>query len=54
MRLLFERLKVVAEPSGASALAALLAGRVSRARGRIGIVLSGANIDSARFAALMG
>ena len=28
MRLLFERLKIVAEPSGASALAAVIAGRV--------------------------
>ena len=35
MRLLFERVKVVAEPSGATALAALLAGRVGAA-GRVG------------------
>ena len=54
MRLLFERLKVVAEPSGASALAALLAGRVAPTAGRVGVVLSGANIDAARFAALVG
>ena len=55
MRLLFERLKVVAEPSGACALAALLAGRVSVAAGqRVGVVLSGANIDARRFAALVG
>ena len=32
MRFLFERLKTVAEPSGACALAALLAGRVRGAR----------------------
>jgi threo-3-hydroxy-L-aspartate ammonia-lyase len=55
MRLLFERLKVVAEPSGASALAALLAGRVApRGTGTIGVVLSGGNVDAGRFAALVG
>ena len=55
MRLLFERLKVVAEPSGATALAAVLAGRAAPAgQGTIGVVLSGANIDAARFAALLG
>jgi threonine dehydratase len=51
MRFLFERLKTVAEPSGACALAALLAGR---ARGdRIGVVISGGNVTAERFAALM-
>jgi threonine dehydratase len=53
MRLLFERVKVVAEPSGATALAALLAGRVaSRGDGTIGVVVSGGNVDVARFATL--
>lgn len=52
MRLLFERVKVVAEPSGASALAALLAGRVELRGGTVGVVISGGNIDTARFAAL--
>jgi threo-3-hydroxy-L-aspartate ammonia-lyase len=52
MRLLFERVKVVAEPSGASALAALLAGRVTPRGGTIAIVISGGNVDAARFAAL--
>ena len=51
MRLLFERCKLVAEPSGASALAAVLAGRV--AGDRVGVILSGANIDAARFAELL-
>jgi threonine dehydratase len=50
MRLLFERAKVVAEPSGASAFAAVLAGRVSG--DSIGIVLSGANVAAERFAEL--
>jgi threonine ammonia-lyase medium form len=54
MRFLFERLKVVVEPSGASALAALLAGRVDVGGQRAGVVLSGGNVDAARFAELMG
>lgn len=54
MRLLFERCKLVAEPSGASALAALLAGRVPAAGLRVGVILSGANIDAERFAQLVG
>jgi threo-3-hydroxy-L-aspartate ammonia-lyase len=53
MAFLFERLKVVAEPSGASALAALLAGAVPARGRRIGVLLSGANIDAARFAELV-
>jgi threonine dehydratase len=48
MRLLFERCKLIAEPSGASALAAVLAGRVSGTS--IGVVLSGANVSAERFA----
>jgi threonine dehydratase len=53
MTVLFERMKVVAEPSGASALAALLAGGVAVQGRRVGVVLSGANIDAARFASLV-
>ena len=45
MRLLFERLKLVVEPSGAIALAAILA-HPDRFRGRrVGVVLSGGNVD---------
>jgi threonine dehydratase len=51
MRLLFEYAKLVVEPSGASAFAAVLAGRVHG--DPIGIVLSGANVSTERFAALM-
>jgi threonine dehydratase len=43
MRLLFEALKVVVEPSGAVPVAALLEGRVRGAR--IAVVLSGGNVD---------
>ena len=53
MRWLFERSKLVAEPSGASALAALLAGRIPVAGLRVGVVLSGANIAAERFAQLV-
>jgi threonine dehydratase len=52
MRFAFERLKLVLEPSGASALAALLAGRVEAAGRRVGVILSGGNVDVARFRAL--
>jgi threo-3-hydroxy-L-aspartate ammonia-lyase len=54
MRLLFERMKVVVEPSGAVGVAALLAGKVDRAGGtRVGVILSGGNMDVARFRELM-
>jgi threo-3-hydroxy-L-aspartate ammonia-lyase len=53
MRFLFERMKIVVEPSGASALAALMAGRVALDGARAGVVLSGGNVDAARFAELM-
>ena len=63
MRLAFERMKIVLEPSGATGLAALLSGRVDglpaaerpvpgRAP-RVGVVLSGGNIGVERFAELM-
>jgi threonine dehydratase len=49
MRFAFERLKLVLEPSGASALAALLAGRVDPGGRRTGVILSGGNVDVQRF-----
>jgi threonine dehydratase len=54
MRTLFERCKLVAEPSGACALAALLSGTVSLPGARIGVIVSGGNVGAARFAELMG
>ncbi len=54
MRFAFERMKVVLEPSGASALAAVMAGAVDVADRRVGVTLSGGNIDAARFAELVG
>ena len=52
MRFAFSRLNVVLEPSGASALAAVLSGAVDVTGQRVGVTLSGANVDLARFAAL--
>jgi len=53
MRLLFERAKTVAEPSGASAFAALLAGKVEAKNARVGVTISGGNVTTERFAGLM-
>ncbi len=53
MRLLWERLKIVVEPSSAIAFAAVLAQPERYAGRRVGIVLSGGNVDlEAYFAAL--
>ncbi len=53
MRFAFERMKVVLEPSGACALASLMA-NVERFKGkRIAVTLSGGNIDFGRFAQLL-
>lgn len=49
MRLLWERLKLVVEPSGAVALAALLSGGIDAAGKRVGVILSGGNVDLDRF-----
>ncbi|MFJ6698369.1 threo-3-hydroxy-L-aspartate ammonia-lyase [Streptomyces sp. NPDC091272] len=54
MRLAFERLKIVVEPSGATGLAALLAGRIDRLPSRVGVIISGGNIDTRRFTELCG
>ena len=51
MRFLFERLKLVVEPSGAAGVAALLAGKIEG--DRIGVVLSGGNVGAERFAELL-
>jgi len=51
--LLFERMKLVVEPSGAAAFAAVLNERFPVRGKRIGIVLSGGNVDRRRFASLI-
>jgi len=45
MRLIWERLKIVAEPSACVPLAVLLEGRSQVAASKIGIILSGGNVD---------
>jgi len=50
MRFAFEHLKIVAEPGGAVALAAVLAGKVAAKGGVIGVVISGGNADPSVFA----
>ena len=53
MHFAFERMKVVLEPSGACALAALMQ-HAERFKGqRVGVTLSGGNIDTGRFVALL-
>ena len=54
MAFCFDRLKLVSEPSGACGVAALLAGRVTDVEGRrVGVIVSGGNVGSARFAELL-
>ncbi len=54
MAFLFSRMKLVVEPGGSAAAAAILAGRVPAVAGRrVGVVLSGGNVDAARFAELV-
>ncbi|WP_314172326.1 pyridoxal-phosphate dependent enzyme [Streptomyces winkii] len=53
MRLAFERLKLVIEPSGATGLAALLAGRIDPVPARVGVIISGGNVGVRRFLELM-
>ncbi|MEV7289353.1 pyridoxal-phosphate dependent enzyme [Streptomyces sp. NPDC093252] len=55
MRFAFDRLKIVVEPSGATPLAALLSRRTAPLPGaRIGVIVSGGNIDTHRFTELCG
>jgi threonine dehydratase len=46
VKFLFYRMKLVVEPSGALGVAALLSGKV-RPRDRVGVIISGGNIDGA-------
>jgi len=54
MRYAFATLKLVVEPGGAAALAALLAGKIDVAgKGAVGLVLSGGNVDPEQFARVL-
>lgn len=49
------RMKLIVEPGGAAGFAAVLAGKVPDLAGRrVGVVLSGGNVDLARFGELVG
>jgi threonine dehydratase len=50
MKFAFERLKLVVEPSGACALAALLCARTDVRARRVGVTISGGNVDPGVFA----
>jgi threonine dehydratase len=53
MRFFFTRMKLVVEPTGCLAAAAVLTGALDVRGLRVGVVLSGGNVDAARFAALL-
>ena len=54
MRFAFQHLKLVVEPGGAVALAAVLAGKLPARGGVTGVVVSGGNVDPAVFAEALG
>jgi threonine dehydratase len=49
MRHIFERMKIVAEPSAAVPLAVLLSNQLDVAGKKVGVILSGGNMDFSRF-----
>ena len=53
MRQAFSLLKLVAEPGGAVALAAVLAGRIETAGRTIGVMISGGNVDPRLYADIL-
>lgn len=53
MRFLFERMKIVVEPTGALAAAAVLHKKLAVEGKRIGVIISGGNVDAATFCALL-
>jgi threonine dehydratase len=53
MVFLFDRVKLVTEPSGAVGVAALLSEKLDARGTRVGVVISGGNVGAARFAELV-
>jgi len=47
MRTIWERMKIIVEPSAAVPLGAILTNRIPASGKRIGIILSGGNVDLA-------
>jgi threonine dehydratase len=54
MRRVWERMKIIIEPSAAVPVGALLEGKVDLSRLRIGVILSGGNVDLDRLPGLAG
>ncbi len=54
MRCIWERMKIVVEPSAVVPLGALLTGRLDAASKRVGIILSGGNVDLGKLPWLSG
>ncbi|HUL63307.1 MAG TPA: threo-3-hydroxy-L-aspartate ammonia-lyase [Burkholderiaceae bacterium] len=53
MRFFAERMKLVVEPTGALAAAAIFEGKVEAAGKRVGVLISGGNIDPVRYGELL-
>ena len=53
MRFFAERMKMVVEPTGCLAAAALLEGKLDVRRQRVGVIISGGNVDLAAYAAML-
>lgn len=53
MSFLLERMKLLTEPSGAAAAAALLSGRIEAEDRRVGVILSGGNVGMKRLSRLL-
>ncbi|MEE8294836.1 MAG: pyridoxal-phosphate dependent enzyme, partial [Sphingomonadales bacterium] len=54
MRFAFENLKIVAEPGGCVALAAVLSGKLETRGKKIGLIITGGNVDPAQFREILG
>jgi threonine dehydratase len=54
MRFFAQRMKIVAEPTGCLAAAAVMSGIVPVAGKRVGVLISGGNVDLARLAQFLG
>jgi threonine dehydratase len=48
MRMVWERMKIIIEPSSAVPLAAILENKLNLKNRRVGIILSGGNVDLGR------
>ena len=49
MRFIWERMKLVVEPSGACSLAGVLSGKILIENKKVGVIISGGNIDLNEF-----